>query len=294
MENLKTDSVADEIETVDASPQNTVGEQLRAARQASGLEMAELASRMKLGVRQLEALENGDWSSLPGHTFIRGFVRNYARMVNLDPQLLMAQLDAVVARPGDVLHVPASSQNPVSYSSTGTSRDRNVVFAGLGALALAAIIYFVLPSDLQGWRNDVQQWIDSLSRNDEVVASQPAAPVTPEPVFPPGTTPQQIMTPQALVQPEPVQGGEQKPVAATGDTPLEFVAEKAAWVEVKDRDGKTVFSQKLAAGTSQRVAGEGPLSVVVGFAPGVRLMWRGQLVDLEPHTRGDVARLVLE
>jgi cytoskeleton protein RodZ len=42
------------------------------------------------------------------------------------------------------------------------------------------------------------------------------------------------------------------------------------------------------------LAGNGPLSVVVGYAPGAHLYWRGQLVDLAPHTKGDVARLVLE
>jgi hypothetical protein len=40
--------------------------------------------------------------------------------------------------------------------------------------------------------------------------------------------------------------------------------------------------------------GHGPLSLVIGYAPGVKLFWRGQAVDLAPHTKGEVARLVLE
>jgi cytoskeleton protein RodZ len=75
---------------------------------------------------------------------------------------------------------------------------------------------------------------------------------------------------------------------------MRFVFDKESWLEVRDRDNKLIFSQRLAAGTEQVVSGEGPLSLVIGYAPGVQLFWRGQAVDLAPHTRGDVARLVLE
>jgi cytoskeleton protein RodZ len=61
-----------------------VGEQLRAARKARLLEVADVAQALKLGPRQVEALENGDWEGLPGATFVRGFVRNYARLVQID------------------------------------------------------------------------------------------------------------------------------------------------------------------------------------------------------------------
>jgi cytoskeleton protein RodZ len=43
-----------------------------------------VAQSLKLGPRQVAALENEDWQSLPGNTMIRGFVRNYARLLNID------------------------------------------------------------------------------------------------------------------------------------------------------------------------------------------------------------------
>jgi cytoskeleton protein RodZ len=82
--------------------------------------------------------------------------------------------------------------------------------------------------------------------------------------------------------------------AAANAPQMRFVFDKESWLEVRDRDNKLIFSQRLAAGTEQVVSGEGPLSLVIGYAPGVQLFWRGQAVDLAPHTRGDVARLVLE
>lgn len=310
MENTTTES---DVQTADEPPAKPVGLRLREAREASRLSLEELAQRLKLGVRQLEALEKGDWDRLPGHTFIRGFVRNYARQVGLDAEPLCAQIDGLVARPADVLGTQSPQSEAVSFSSRPSARDRRLVFAGAGVLALAVALYALLPHDLEAWRNDVQRMVEGLSRQEASApgegAPAPAAGSTAEPVFPPGTTPQQVMTPQALLPAEPVaatQGGDVKPqevkpipapampAAVNGRPVLEFVADKMAWVEVKDREGRVIFSQRLAAGSSQSVNGEGPLSIVIGYAPGVRLNWRGQAVDLEPHTRGDVARLVLE
>ena len=84
----------------------SVGEQLSAARKARMLEVADVAQALKLGQRQVESLENGDWQGLPGQTFIRGFVRNYARLVQIDSAPLMAQLDVVLHKPVDTLNMP--------------------------------------------------------------------------------------------------------------------------------------------------------------------------------------------
>jgi cytoskeleton protein RodZ len=75
---------------------------------------------------------------------------------------------------------------------------------------------------------------------------------------------------------------------------LRFVFASESWVEVRDRDNNVVLSQVGAAGSERAVGGQGPWSLVIGYAPGVKLYWRGQSVDLAPHTKGEVARLVLE
>ncbi|WP_265944035.1 DUF4115 domain-containing protein [Dechloromonas sp. A34] len=86
----------------------------------------------------------------------------------------------------------------------------------------------------------------------------------------------------------------EKPAPVANAPQMRFVFDKDSWLEVRNRDNKLVFSQRLAAGSEQILSGEGPLSLVIGYAPGVKLYWHGQPVDLVPHTRGDVARLVLE
>jgi cytoskeleton protein RodZ len=86
----------------------------------------------------------------------------------------------------------------------------------------------------------------------------------------------------------------EKSKPAAGEAQLRFVVDKESWVEVRDRDNKVVFSERFVQGADKAVSGQGPLTLVIGYAPGVKLYWRGELIDLVPHAKGDVARLVLE
>lgn len=297
---------------VESPPTVSVGQQLRAARQARGLALPDVAQTLKLGVRQIEALENGDWQGLPGQTFIRGFVRNYARLLQVDAGPLMQQLDSILEKPATTLAVPEGRLGSMPQTGGGISRrDRMVVLAGAGFVAFASLVYFLLPNDLSSLRESTQGMLDSFARKD---APEPVAPAAPEPVFPPGATPQQIMNPQAeppaavpepvapaaAAAPAPVSAAPQPAVQAEPKAPvagaaqLRFVFDKESWVEVRDRDEKIIFSQRPGGGSERSVSGQGPLSLVIGYAPGVKLYWRGELIDLVPHTRGDVARLVLE
>ena len=67
-----------EPEVALASP----GAQLAAAREMSGLSITDIARQLKLSPWQVEALESGDYRRLPGAVFVRGFIRNYARVVS--------------------------------------------------------------------------------------------------------------------------------------------------------------------------------------------------------------------
>ena len=297
---------------VDAPPTVNVGQSLRTAREARGLALPDVAQTLKLGVRQIEALENGDWQGLPGQTFIRGFVRNYARLLQVDAAPLMAQLDLILEKPANSLAAPEGRLGSMPQTGGAISRrDRAVVLIGVGLVAFASLVYFLLPNDLSALRESTQNLLDSFARKEEPAVVAPAAP-EPEPVFPPGSTPQQIMNPQIeppvpAVPPieAPASGQAQPPAGVSsvvveqktpvaGSAQLRFVFDKDSWVEVRDRDDKVVFSQRTAGGAERSVSGQGPLSLVIGYAPGVKLYWRGELIDLVPHTRGDVARLVLE
>ncbi len=75
------------------------GALLRVARESAGMSIDAVASHLKLAPRQVKALEDGDYSHLPGRTFVRGFVRNYARLVHLDAEQVLSALPGGTAAP---------------------------------------------------------------------------------------------------------------------------------------------------------------------------------------------------
>src|SRR5947209_19401930 len=77
----------------------SAGTALRGAREAAGLSIDAVAQQLKLAPRQVQALEDDDFARLPGRTFVRGFVRNYARYVGLDPEDVVALLPGADVAP---------------------------------------------------------------------------------------------------------------------------------------------------------------------------------------------------
>jgi len=69
------------------------GEMLRQTREARGLGLDEVASQLNLTATRVSQLEAGEWSSLPGLTFARGYLRQYARLLELDAEALVAQFN---------------------------------------------------------------------------------------------------------------------------------------------------------------------------------------------------------
>ncbi|EXI81133.1 MAG: Cytoskeleton protein RodZ [Candidatus Accumulibacter appositus] len=137
-----------------------VGQQLRSAREAKNLTLAEAAQSLKLAPRQVAAIESEDWGALPGNTMIRGFVRNYARVLNLDADALMRGLDAT--RMQRTLQLEASAGTSSHLPQAGDQAERRdylAVVGGLVLLVLALLAYFYVPQDF--WAEQLAALTDS-------------------------------------------------------------------------------------------------------------------------------------
>ena len=77
----------------------SVGATLREARTRLGLNVADVANHIKFAPRQIEALEEDNFAHLPEMAFVRGFVRSYAKLLQLDPAPLLAALPGAPAQP---------------------------------------------------------------------------------------------------------------------------------------------------------------------------------------------------
>ena len=93
-------------------------------------------------------------------------------------------------------------------------------------------------------------------------------------------------------EPDPFSGPDLEPLAAGADL-LELAFVGDCWVEVFDREGRIVHMDMSLAGDSLRLQGEAPFSIRLGNAPAATLAFNGEPVELAPHTRANVANLVL-
>jgi len=75
---------SDEISGADGEEELSVGAHLRRERERQGLSLHDVAEKLRLRAKQLQALEEGDYESLPGQTFVTGFIRSYASTLRLD------------------------------------------------------------------------------------------------------------------------------------------------------------------------------------------------------------------
>jgi cytoskeleton protein RodZ len=94
------------------------GETLRQARESKNWSLPDVALRMNLTVTSLSHLENGQFDKLPGHTFARGYVRAYAKLLGLDQAALVNQFDQFTGTDGkgSSVHALGRIEEPVRLS----------------------------------------------------------------------------------------------------------------------------------------------------------------------------------
>src|SRR5690349_1276997 len=314
----ETEPAAQAAPLVEA-PRDSAGARLTTERRNLGLSIGDIARQLKLSVRQVEALERDDYASFAGPVFVRGFLRNYARLLNLDPDELIA-----AATPAPAVAPPEVPEAVEARENAGVSeRSRRVwMSAVIGALVVIAVI--LLASNAARDRHG-----DSAANDASAPAAPPSSPVAqaepppPQPTQPPADAspappvagqPAPAQTPAAAAPalpaetsavpaatpaPAPPAEPEQKPhtlVSGAGPAQVQLSFEGESWVEVRDGSGSTIFSRLNAAGTQRIVRGTPPLSLVVGNASSVRVRYHDKPVDLQPHTNinADVARITLE
>lgn len=96
------------------------GETLRQARESNGWSLAEVALKLNLTVNSLGNLEAGAFDKLPGHTFARGYIRAYAKLLGMDQAVLVQQFDQSTGTDsqGSNVHSLGRIEEPVRVSHT--------------------------------------------------------------------------------------------------------------------------------------------------------------------------------
>jgi cytoskeleton protein RodZ len=140
------------------------GRRLRVHRQAKGLEVERIATQMHLRPAVVEALEQDRYDELPGPVFVIGYLRNYARLVGLDPQPLIEAYRAT--NPGMEAPAPRVSTAPAPRPEIGSSH----VLVRLVSLALIAGVIALL---VLWWQNRAEQMAPLALDGEEGALSMP-------------------------------------------------------------------------------------------------------------------------
>jgi transcriptional regulator with XRE-family HTH domain len=118
-----------------------IGSSLREARTRQGLELEDLEERTKIRRKYLRALEEEQFSQLPGHSYVKGFLRSYADALDLDGQLYVDEYTTRFVGGEDE---PAPSmQRPIRGSRRREGRQSRALLVTLFLIALTTALVFV-------------------------------------------------------------------------------------------------------------------------------------------------------
>jgi len=314
-----------------AQPMSTnPGESLRQAREIKGWSVAEVATQLNLTPQRLAQIEAGAFDKLPGTTFARGYIRAYAKLLEMDQNRLVMEFDQFTGTDatGSSVHALGRIEEPVRYSQ---SILRLVSFLLLLALIGAGFLWWqdqgrpvasladlgLEHVEVEGADGTTQ--VHSLAEPEDqaVIAAQGneqssplLLPVEPEEI------PEEVKQPAAeagsaeSAQEAPAapasnaSAGVPAPAAPAAEpaTPVAVAAGQGVlsvqftadcWTQVTDADGKVLVSALKRSGDRIELAGKAPMKLHLGFARGAQVTYNGESVDVTPHTSGETARLTL-
>ncbi|GMQ88613.1 MAG: DUF4115 domain-containing protein [Gammaproteobacteria bacterium] len=283
-----------------------VGAILAKAREQQQRTVESVASDLHLRSDVVRAIENGDEAQLPALTFVRGYIKVYARLLTLDEAPLIARL------PVAVVHSPEPLKR-VGMRRPGVSLPAGKWIVWI--LAVAALVFLVVygaPVLERLWTstgstevqpNQLQLPLEEQTENNEsaLLALPETQPLVEQETPPPAE--QDIVetfAPESSVQSPAGQETAEEPIKvesvvqeSLGPALVQMRFSEDSWVEMEAHGRKLVVGTQYA-GSERTVRAKPPIQILLGNAPGVELLYRGEVVDITPFQRGKVAHLTLE
>ncbi|KWU00791.1 transcriptional regulator [Vibrio toranzoniae] len=282
------------------APALEAGTLLKNKRESLGLTQKQISDRLKLRVTLIQQIEENQFESDQVATFMRGYIRSYAKYVNLDEKVVLSALHHA----GDAQH---QEQEMLSFSrKTKTEKHNSRIM--LLTWSIFAVIAGI--SSLWWWQNQQQdtlsQSLVNAERPEELVAEEPLTPeldslaviesvdaLTVVSAAESSDTLTQVEETQAaaevdsaVAEPEVV-----TPEPVANQLVMQFSAD--CWIQVKDAAGNTLSTGIKKAGQTLNLSGTAPYKVILGAPEGVSMTFASEPVDLSGYTSGKVARITL-
>lgn len=319
-QNEKPPTVEDNV--VRAQP----GEKLRLARETYGLSVDDVSVRLKLSPEKINAMERGDVADIATPVFVAGYIRTYARLLDLSEADVLADFDELLpvqaSEDDSVLAVndetygkmasDISSQFSLREKSSGNALGM-VVLAGV---LLVALVYFLWPAGEVVRKNAVTATTANEAgsaggkqADSNETAAFPETAVSAEDVTADVTTEESVSDAQAVVDqvsadeqaavnksansvtPEPEPTNQFEPVADEMKSELILNFNSDSWAEVQDARGQRLVYRLGKSGSRRMVTGVAPFMVQLGFVQGVDIIYNGAPYDLSRYANRRSVRL---
>jgi cytoskeleton protein RodZ len=277
------------------------GERMQREREMRGITLDEIANATKIGSRTLRALEEEDFSKLPGGIFNKGFVRAYARYLGIDEEQAVADYMAAMEepKPGDASDSSTPKRNEAKWKppklevSSPDFRALPWKPLFLLVLMLAGIfgVWHLRHAALDHFRHWEAQW--RRPRQQTIVVT-PAAPAMPSPAATMETAPAApsvsavsaapspaaaSSSPEASLPaeaPSPQPGAAQESAnSPSGEFVVMFHAREDSWVSIT-ADGKPIMKGTLIARRETTVRAKQRITMLAGNAAGIEFSFNGQ------------------
>jgi cytoskeleton protein RodZ len=287
--------------------QIAVGQLLAEQREKQGMTLHECADVLKIPLLKLDALEKGNVETLGSEVFLRGYIKSYAKLLQLSADDLLVQYDE------------KKDEKEESVEDTLTTKKTSSVHGWWipYAICIAVIVLWFLVSAYMSEDDSPVVEVPPEAEKSAAVANTEASPVAElsapsesdvnslpaiEVVSQEASTASEEVVNESEVAIEPVvESVAEPPVANTpvannsagGGGRIYFTFLEECWVEITDASGQIIFSDLRKANTDLWVDGEAPFSIILGNASGVSVFYDGQPVPISARTDTGTSRLTL-
>ncbi|WP_323937504.1 cytoskeleton protein RodZ [Aeromonas hydrophila] len=291
------------------------GQLLRNAREQLGWTREQVASRIHLRLTLIAAIESDTYDKHTSHTFIRGYLRTYAKLVGIPEETILAAYDKLGLTPPDNIDMQSFSRR--SRQQANDSRLKVVTWLVILVLIALSVAWWWQSTARRSAGDEALAATEMGATSNTPSATVPPAVDVADPVVAPATSA------AAATSADPVASAAATtlPVDASSAVAITAVVSSAAtatqpaadaaasepakvpqlkmsftadcWLDVKDAKGKTLFSGLKKANDELVLEGPEPLKFIIGAPMAVNIEYQGKSIDMSRYNNGRTARLSL-
>ena len=281
----------------------SLGQRLRAGREARGWTSADVASRLHLPIQIVQTIEADRFDAIGHRIYLRGYLTSYLRLLDLPAILVESVLQ--------------QHEEPPPLTTSGTISHSRYLFQRYSVSALYLILtgVIIVPAVLLAMRAGLEPKITELTTLETTTggatseadssgaptassiasANSPTETIAPVSVPAPGSDADSplvaSMAPfQALARKDsPAMQTATSSVTGSGAHTLRLTLKEASWVEIVSVNGEKLEYGLLPAGTVKTINSDVALDVRLGNSGGAEVEIDGQAQDLTPYRHANIA-----